>query len=42
MLGRDLPDGNFDELEASGAKQKADGSVVFKAPPWPVCIKYKV
>jgi len=30
LLGRDLPDGNFDELEASGAKQKADGGVIFK------------
>mmetsp|Transcript_835 Transcript_835/g.1374 ORF Transcript_835/g.1374 Transcript_835/m.1374 type:complete len:680 (-) Transcript_835:373-2412(-) len=28
--GRDLPDGNFDELESSGAKQKSDGSVVLR------------
>ena len=30
MTGRDLPDGNFKELETSGAKQKSDSSVVAK------------
>jgi len=30
MTGRDLPDGNFKELEISGAKQKSDSSVVAK------------
>ncbi len=28
--GRDLPDGNFGELEQSGAKQKGDSSIVIK------------
>jgi len=30
MSGRDLPDGNFAELETSGAKQKSDSGVVAK------------
>jgi len=30
LSGRDLPDGNYKELESSGAKQKGDGSVVVK------------
>lgn len=30
LTGRDLPDGNFSELESSGAKQKADSSVSVK------------
>ncbi|EOD36145.1 hypothetical protein EMIHUDRAFT_440685 [Emiliania huxleyi CCMP1516] len=29
MKGRDLPDGNYKELEMSGAKQKGNGSLVF-------------
>ena len=31
LSGRDLPDGNFKELEASGAKQKSNSGVVLKA-----------
>ena len=30
MSGRDLPDGNFNELETSGAKQKSNSGVVAK------------
>jgi nitrate/nitrite transporter NarK len=30
LSGRDLPDGQFKELEQSGAKQKGDGSIVLK------------
>ena len=30
LSGRDLPDGQFDELEKSGAKQKGDSSTVLK------------
>jgi len=30
LTGRDLPDGNIKELEASGAKQKSKGSIVLK------------
>ena len=30
LTARDLPDGNINELEASGAKQKSKGSVVLK------------
>ena len=30
LSGRDLPDGQFAELEQSGAKQKGDGSIVMK------------
>jgi nitrate/nitrite transporter NarK len=30
LTGRDLPDGNIKELEASGAKQKSKGGVVLK------------
>jgi NNP family nitrate/nitrite transporter-like MFS transporter len=30
LSGRDLPDGNFKELEASGAKQKSNSGVVLK------------
>ena len=30
LTGRDLPDGNIKELEASGAKQKSNGSIVLK------------
>jgi len=30
LSGRDLPDGQFAELEQSGAKQKGDGSIVLK------------
>merc|ERR1719169_225424 len=30
LSGRDLPDGDFKELEQSGAKQKGDGSIVMK------------
>ena len=30
LTGRDLPDGNFKELETSGAKQKSDVKVVLK------------
>ena len=30
LSGRDLPDGQFKELEQSGAKQKGDGSLVLK------------
>jgi len=30
LTGRDLPDGNYRELESSGAKQKADGTLVLK------------
>ena len=30
LSGRDLPDGNFKELEQSGAKQKGDSSIVIK------------
>lgn len=30
LSGRDLPDGNYKELETSGAKQKADGWLVVK------------
>ena len=30
MSGRDLPDGQFKELEQSGAKQKGDSSTVLK------------
>ena len=35
LSGRDLPDGQFKELEQSGAKQKGDGSIVLK-----VCISF--
>ena len=31
LSGRDLPDGNFKELERSGAKQKSNSRVVLKA-----------
>jgi len=31
LSGRDLPDGNFKELEASGAKQKSSSGIVLKA-----------
>ena len=31
LSGRDLPDGNFKELEMSGAKQKSDPTIVLKA-----------
>ena len=37
LSGRDLPDGQFKELEQSGAKQKGDGSIVLK-----VCIFFFV
>ena len=30
LSGRDLPDGQFKELEQSGAKQKGDSSIVMK------------
>ena len=30
LSGRDLPDGNFKELELSGAKQKTDSGIVIK------------
>ena len=30
LSGRDLPDGQFGELERSGAKQKGDSSIVLK------------
>ncbi len=30
LSGRDLPDGQFKELEQSGAKQKGDSSIVLK------------
>ena len=30
LTGRDLPDGNFKELEMSGAKQKSDPTIVLK------------
>ena len=30
LSGRDLPDGQYGELEQSGAKQKGDGSIVMK------------
>ena len=30
LTGRDLPDGQFGELEQSGAKQKGDSSIVMK------------
>lgn len=30
LTGRDLPDGNFKELELSGAKQKTDSGIVIK------------
>ena len=30
LSGRDLPDGQFAELEQSGAKQKGDSSIVMK------------
>jgi len=30
LTGRDLPDGNFGELESSGAKQKTDSGIVVK------------
>ena len=30
LSGRDLPDGNYKDLEASGAKQKSDSKVVIK------------
>ena len=30
LSGRDLPDGQFGELEQSGAKQKGDSSIVMK------------
>jgi NNP family nitrate/nitrite transporter-like MFS transporter len=30
LSGRDLPDGNFKELELSGAKQKSQGGIVTK------------
>ncbi len=30
LSGRDLPDGQFAELEQSGAKQKGDSSIVIK------------
>jgi len=30
LSARDLPDGNYAELESSGAKQKADGTLVLK------------
>ena len=30
LTGRDLPDGQYSELEQSGAKQKGDSSIVMK------------
>ena len=30
LTGRDLPDGQYSELEQSGAKQKGDSSIVIK------------